>query len=141
MNNTEDIRWKQRFQNFEKALTVFKDRCSDVKENPKGSKYYDAFQMALVQAFEILIELSWKVLKDYLEHEGYTEVQTGKRAFRQAFQDGIIKNGEVWLKALEIRNHTSHIYDVSLLEELNIFIVESFLPEVKKLHDTLQAEL
>lgn len=141
MTNTENIRWKQRFQNFEKALTVFKDRCSDVEDHPKGSKYYDAFQMALVQAFEILIELSWKVLKDYLENEGYTEVQTGKRAFRQAFQDGIIENGEVWLKALEIRNHTSHIYDVSLLEELNIFVVESFLPEIKKLHNTLQAEL
>ena len=141
MTNTENIRWKQRFQNFQKAFTVFKDRCSDVKENPKGSKYYDAFQMALVQAFEILIELSWKVLKDYLENEGYTEVQTGKRAFRQAFQDGIIENGEVWLKALEIKNSTSHIYDVSLLEELNIFIVESFLLEIKKLHNTLQAEL
>ena len=136
-----DIRWKQRFQNFEKALTVFKDRCSDVEDHPKGSKYYDAFQMALVQAFEILIELSWKVLKDYLENEGYTEVQTGKRAFRQAFQDGIIENGEVWLKALEIRNLTSHIYDVDLLEDLNVFVVESFLPEVRKLHDTMQAEL
>ena len=141
MTNTENIRWKQRFQNFEKTLTVFKDRCSDVKEHPKGSKYYEAFQMALVQAFEILIELSWKVLKDYLENEGYTEVQTGKRVFRQAFQDGMIENGEVWLKALEIRNSTSHIYDVALLEELNGFVIESFLPEVKKLHDTLQAEL
>lgn len=139
MNNP--IRWKQRFQNFEKALNVFKDRCSDVEDHPKGSKYYDAFQMALVQAFEILIELSWKVLKDYLENEGYTEVQTGKRAFRQAFQDGIIENGEVWLKALEIRNLTSHIYDVDLLEDLNVFVVESFLPEVRKLHDTMQAEL
>ena len=99
------------------------------------------FRMALVQAFEILIELSWKVLKDYLENEGYTEVQTGKRAFRQAFQDGMIENGEVWLKALEIRNHTSHIYDVSILEDLNVFVIESFLPEVKKLHNTLQAEL
>lgn len=74
MADNENIRWKQRFQNFEKAFTIFKDRCSDVKEHPKGAKYYDAFQMALVQACEILIELSWKVLKDYLENEGYTEV-------------------------------------------------------------------
>lgn len=141
MKDTENIRWKQRFQNFEKALTIFKERCSDVEEHPKGSKYYDAFQMALVQAFEILIELSWKVLKDYLESEGYTEVQTGKRAFRQAFQDGMIENGEVWLKALEVRNLTSHVYDVSLLGELNDFVIESFLPEVEKLNDTLRAEL
>lgn len=141
MDVTNPIRWKQRFQNFEKALTVFKDRCSDVNEHPKGSKYHDAFQMALVQAFEIILELSWKVLKDYLENEGYTEVQTGKRALRQAFQDGMIENGEAWLRALEMRNHTSHIYDVSILEELNSFVVESFLPEVEKLHNTLKAEL
>lgn len=95
MTENKNIRWKQWFQNFEKALTIFKDRCLDIKEHPKGSKYYDAFQMALVQAFEILIELSWKVLKDYLENEGYTEVQTGKRVFRRAFQDGIIENGEL----------------------------------------------
>ena len=74
MADNENIRWKQRFQNFEKAFTIFKDRCSDVKEHPKGAKYYDAFQMSLVQACEILIEVSWKVLKDYLENEGYTEV-------------------------------------------------------------------
>lgn len=95
----------------------------------------------MVRAFEILIELSWKVLKDYLENEGYTEVQTGKKAFRQVFRDGIIENGEVWLKALEMRNLTSHIYDVSLLGELNGFVIESFLPEVEKLNDALYTEL
>ena len=57
MTNIETLRWKQRFQNFEKVLIVFKDMCSDVKEHPKASKYYDAFQMALAQTFEILIGL------------------------------------------------------------------------------------
>lgn len=52
MADNENIRCKQRFQNFEKVLTIFKDRCLDVKEQPKGAKYYDAFQMALVQAVE-----------------------------------------------------------------------------------------
>ena len=51
MTNTENIRWKQRFQNFEKALTVFKDRCSDVEDHPKGSKYYDAFQDGIGTSF------------------------------------------------------------------------------------------
>lgn len=27
--------------------------------------------------------------------KGYTEVQTGKRVFRQAFQDGIIENAVI----------------------------------------------
>ena len=72
MTNPE--RWKQRFQNFEKALVVFQARCADALENPKGTKYYETCRMALVQAFEIVIELSWKTLKDYLEVQGYVEV-------------------------------------------------------------------
>lgn len=78
-------RWKQRLQNFEKALAVFQARCTDAIENQHRKKYYETCRMALVQAFEIVIELSWKTIKDYLEAQGYTEVQNGKRAFRQAF--------------------------------------------------------
>ena len=135
------IRWKQRFQNFEKALAVFNARCCDVKENPKGTKYYDACQMALIQAFEIMIELSWKTLKDYLEAQGYTEIQNGKKAVRQAFQDGLIEDGEIWLRAIDLRNITSHTYDISILEELNTFIAAVFLPEVLKLDERLKSEL
>ena len=40
-----------------------------------------------------------------------------------------------------MRSLTSHIYDVSVLGELNNFVVESFLPEVEKLNDTLCMEL
>ncbi|MDQ6954399.1 MAG: nucleotidyltransferase substrate binding protein, partial [Mariprofundaceae bacterium] len=64
MNN--DIRWKQRFQNFEKTYHVFQRRIDEYENNQKT----EAYQMALIQAFEILIELSWKTLKDYLENEG-----------------------------------------------------------------------
>ena len=84
------LRWKQRFENFERALEVFQARAEECRENPKGSEYYEAFHMALIHSFEILIELSWKTLKDYLENEGYNDVQNGKRAIRRAFQDGII---------------------------------------------------
>ena len=138
MNNP--IRWKQRFQNFEKALAVFNARCSDVKENPKGTRYYDACQMALIQAFEIIIELSWKTLKDYLEAQGYADIYNGKKAIRQAFQDELIEDGEVWLKALDLRNITSHTYDISILKNLNVFIVDIFLPEILKLDEKLKSE-
>lgn len=139
MSNTE--RWKQRFQNFEKALVVFQARCTDVQENPAPSKYYETCRMALVQAFEIIIELSWKTLKDYLEAQGYTEVQNGKRAFRQAFQDGLIDDGELWLKALELRNLTSHTYDINMLEEVIDFFISSLLPELLKLQQKLKTEI
>ena len=134
-------RWKQRFQNFEKALVVFQDRCTDVGENPHGTKYYETCRMALIQAFEIILELSWKTLKDYLEAQGYTEVQNGKRAIRQAFQDGLIDDGELWLKALDIRNITSHTYDMNMLEDGIDFIIVSFQPALICLKNKLAAEL
>lgn len=133
-------RWKQRFQNFERAFVVFQARCTDALENPKGTKYHETCRMALVQAFEIVIELSWKTLKDYLEVQGYVEVQNGRRAFRQAFQDGIIDEGELWLKALDLRNITSHTYDMSMLEESIDFIIFSLQPALIKLQNRLAAE-
>ena len=138
MSNPE--RWKQRFQNFEKALAVFQARCTDVLENPLGTQYYETCRMALVQAFEIVIELAWKTLKDYLEAQGYSDVQNGKRAFRQAFQDGLIDDGELWLKALDLRNITSHTYDMRMLDGAIDFIICSLQPALIALQNTLAAE-
>ena len=89
MNNP--VRWKQRFQNFEKALTVFKARCCDVTENPQGTRYYETCQMALIQAFEIIIELSWKTLKDYLEAQGYADIYNVKKLFDRLFKMSLLK--------------------------------------------------
>lgn len=134
-------RWIQRFQNFEKALAVFQARCTDVQENPLSAKYYETCRMALVQAFEIIIELSWKTLKDYLEAQGYAEVQNGKKAFRQAFQDGLIDDGELWLKAIDLRNITSHTYDMKILEDVIDFLTSDFLSALLELRQKLTIEM
>lgn len=134
-------RWVKRFQNFEKALFVFQARCNDVLENPASSRYYETCRMALIQAFEIVIELSWKTLKDYLESQGYIELQSGKKTFRQAFQAGVIGTGELWLKALDIRNLTSHTYDMSQLDGTIDFLLSELLPELQTLKTTLQKEM
>ncbi len=131
MNN--DQRWKQRFQNFEKAYFLM----SEVIE--RGIDDLSTLeQEGSLQRFEILIELSWKVLKDYLENEGYDEVKNGKQAIRQAFQDEIIHNAEDWMEALEKRNMTSHSYDDAILEETMIFIQETFFPIVSDLYFNLK---
>ncbi|PIE98557.1 MAG: nucleotidyltransferase [Treponema sp.] len=140
-NSFKEIRWKQRFQNFQKAFVIFNNRCNDLSENPEGSKYYETCQMALVQAFEILIELSWKTLKDYLENEGFSELYTGKKVFRQAFQVDVIENPEIWLKSLELRNLTGHTYDLTVVYELCKFIIDNFSIEAKKLEKKLKSKL
>jgi len=90
MNN--ELRWKLRFRNFEKAFEAFQRRVVEYEKEPDSESH----QMALVQGYEIIIELAWKVMKDYLHNEGF-DVNSGKQAIRQAFQIELIRDGEVWL--------------------------------------------
>jgi hypothetical protein len=46
-----NIRWQQRFQNFEKAYIVFQRRITEYRETNES----EANQMSLIQAFEVLI--------------------------------------------------------------------------------------
>ncbi len=100
-----NIRWQQRFQNFEKAYWVLKRRVDEYEKDTEN----EAYSMALIQAFEVAMELSWKLLKDYLANEG-TVVNSPKQVLRQAYQFNIIDDGEGWLSALEKRNLTTHTY-------------------------------
>ena len=134
MNN--DLRWKQRFQNFEKAFTVFQRRIDEYEVHIDE----EAYQMALVQAYEIIIELAWKVMKDYLENDGF-DVKNGKQAIRQAFQNELIRDGEIWLQSLDNRNLTSHVYDDEVLEANVSFISQQFYPLVRDFYFDLKKEL
>ncbi len=135
MNN--DIRWKQRFQNFERAFTVFQrrvDECNQFNE--------EVYQMALIQAFEVIQELSWKVLKDYLENEGYDKVANSRQVFRTAFQEELItEDAEIWMSSIKNRNLTSHTYDEHTADEILNFILNDFYPVVRNLYHKLKKEL
>lgn len=56
----------------------------------------------LIQFFEMAFELACKLLKDYLEAEGYV-VKSPRDALKQAFQSGTIADGHTWIAALEDR--------------------------------------
>ena len=103
----QDIRWKQRFENFIGALRQLKN----ANELQKERKFTELELQGAVQAFEITQELSWKVMKDFLESQGKTDLFGSKTVVREALNVGLIANGEEWLRTIESRNKTSHIYD------------------------------
>ncbi len=129
-------RWKQRFQNLEKAYAVFQRRIDDYKKEDDN----EAYQMSLIQAFEITIELSWKTLKDYLANEE-KQVNSPKEVIRQSFQYRIIEDGEEWMEALAKRNLTTHTYDENTFKEILIFINEKFSYILEKLYLNLKKEI
>lgn len=60
--------------------------------------------------------LAWKMLNDYLEHEGVVfDKITPKSVIITAIQSKIIADREIWMQALDDRNKMSHQYDQSIL--------------------------
>lgn len=130
----QDVRWKQRFQNYEKAYSRFCRAIDVVKEHRDD----DLLQSGLVQTYEYTFELAWKTLKDYLELEGFL-LRSPRETIRQGFQSGYITNAEDWLQALADRNLTVHIYDDEVINrvlqdifERYFFILQDFYVSFKE---------
>jgi nucleotidyltransferase substrate binding protein (TIGR01987 family) len=107
----EDIRWVQRFQNFENALRHLEDGIAYFEENP-----IDIVKEGIIQRFEFTHELAWKVMKDFLEYEGFTGIIGSRTATREAFNKNLISNGQEWINMIESRNETVHTYNPTILE-------------------------
>ena len=65
----------------------------------------------VIQRFEFCTELAWKAAREYLLDQGYTEINSPKSTMRKAYSDGLIADQDGWLRLLEDRNLTSHLYD------------------------------
>jgi len=122
----EDIRWRQRFQNFQSAYRLLGDAIAI-------SHPTEVERAGLIQFFEMTFELSWKLLKDYLEQEGFN-VKTPRQVLKQAFQIEIIDDGEVWLNALNDRNLTVHTYEDKIAAKVEKTICTEYYPAIVKLH-------
>ena len=123
---SETPRWQQRFQNFHKSYEALK-RTMAIK-NPS-----EAERGGMIQFFEVTFELSWKLLKDYLEENGYSP-KSPKETLKQAHQAEIIQDGRTWLEALENRNLTTHIYDEEVVKEVIKSINNSYFALIESLH-------
>lgn len=110
----EDIRWKQRFQNYKKALETIKNAV----ELAASRELSDLEKQGVIQGFEFTFELAWNVMKDYLEEQGITGIIGSKNAVRHAFKNGLIEDGEVWMDMVKDRNVASHVYDNETAENL-----------------------
>jgi len=132
MNNKE-IRWRQRFANFEKAYQTLSRYINQSLET-------ELERAGIIQLFEITFELSWKLMKDYLEAQGF-QPRSPRDAIKQAFQAELIDDGHIWLDALNERNLTVHTYDEQLSKKMVENIVQLYFPAFKKLYEKLAKEL
>ena len=120
----QDTRWKQRFNNYLKAFQTLEEAV-ELSQQRKLSKLEE---QGLIQGFEFTHELAWNVLKDYLEHKGIFGLIGSKDATRAAFKNGLIEQGEDWMKMIQDRNLTSHAYSSEIATEVVNDILGRFYP-------------
>jgi len=118
----EDIRWKQRFSNYKKALATLKSAV----ELEASRDLTDLEKQGMIQGFEFTFELAWNVMKDYLEEQGITGIIGSKGAVRHAFNKNLIEDGQVWMDMLRDRNLASHSYDEKTAEDLATAIINIY---------------
>ncbi len=122
-----DIRWLQRFSNFEKAFFKLREAAEAVSLN-------ELERNGLVQRFEFTIDLSWKVMKDFLEEKGFNFKPSPKDTIRLAQQNGFIDYAQELIDGFDIRNELSHDYSGEKFETSEKQLRNEIYPALKKLY-------
>lgn len=124
------IRWKQRFDNFEKVFL----RLNDALLNETPSELEKA---GVIQYFEFTFELGWKTLKDYLQEMG-VEVRFPRDTIKEAFKNELIQDGDLWIEMLEKRNQMSYTYDEFAANQSFQLVRDEFIHGIEQLYTKLK---
>ncbi|PIS11619.1 MAG: nucleotidyltransferase [Bdellovibrio sp. CG10_big_fil_rev_8_21_14_0_10_47_8] len=104
-------------------------RLKEALEQPKTEFIRDS----VIQRFEFSVELAWKTSKKIMG----TATSAPKDVIREMAQSNYIQDVDRWLKAIDMRNLSSHTYKEDLAEQVFSFVQE-FFPELQKLAEGLK---
>ncbi|WKN43956.1 nucleotidyltransferase substrate binding protein [Tunicatimonas pelagia] len=133
----QNVRWEQRFSNYNKALEKLDQAVNTITTeytDENGVLNTDDFlddmlKEGLIQRFEYTHELAWKVMKDYANYQGFTDIGGSRDATRNAFSTGLITDGEVWMEMIRSRNLTTHTYNEETADEIFTKIMNDYHPQ------------
>ena len=132
-----DLRWKQRFKNFEKAVLLL----DSALEND-FNQLNQLEQEGVIQRFEYTFELAWKVLKDKMEYEGLLlDRISPKVVIKQAYTSKYIDNIETWIEMINDRHLMSHTYDSLKFQDILKTIASLYLPLLRNWYLCLRTEI
>ena len=120
--STDDVRWKQRLANYQRALASLQSAVALVQVRPLS----ELEQQGLIRAFEFTHELAWNVMKDYFLYQGNTSITGSRDAVRTAFAVQLIEDGQGWMNMIKSRNQSSHTYNTKIAEAVVKDVVERY---------------
>jgi nucleotidyltransferase substrate binding protein (TIGR01987 family) len=128
-----EIRWKQRFDNLNRALAQLQSALEAHQAMPEN----ELILIALIKAYEFSFELSWKTLKDLLAWNG-VDARLPREVLKQAFATGLIDEGQIWIDMLEQRNLMAHTYDQARALQAAELITSHYWPQLQRLQKALE---
>lgn len=146
-----DIRWKQRFSNFVKALDKLTQaveyielNLNDADDSDDNDELQDVLdeivKEGLIQRFEYTHELAWNVMRDYAVYQGNNTIGGSRDAVREALQLHLIPDGEVWMEMIGSRNKTSHTYNEETADEIYYKIVNEYYAAMIDFRDIMESK-
>ncbi|MEM6427828.1 MAG: nucleotidyltransferase substrate binding protein [Deinococcota bacterium] len=127
-------RWQQRLESYLRAL----ERLQDDVHYAKQRELSNLEQQGLIKSFEFTHELAWRVMKDYLTYQGNPNISGSRDAIREAFQAGLIDDGQTWMTTIASRNRTAHTYDQAVMADISKLIVDEYLPLFENFAETMK---
>lgn len=134
--DNEDVRWIQRFNNFNKALNSLMKAAEEYNED----NTVEVVKVGMIKFFEMTYELAWNTLKDYYENQGETGIQGSKDAIKLSFSRGLITDAEKWFDMVDSRKLSVHTYDKDTANEVALDISETYINLFIQLQTRLQLE-
>lgn len=142
---SQDIRWEQRFENYQLALRKLTESVDLVKrelpvqkaEHRGGYIWDEMLKEALIQRFEYTHELAWKVMKDYAIYQGSTDVGGSRDAVREAYKLKLVNDGKIWMQMIVSRNLTSHTYNEKMADQIFSDIIRFYHPALLAFESTM----
>ena len=124
---------------FRRAIAQLEAGLASARARPNE----DIVRDGVIQRFEYVYELAWKMLRRHLEIDnpsrGTVEAMSFPTLIRTGGEQGLIRSGwDDWSRYRDARGTTSHTYDQEKAEQV-YRIVPEFLDEVRYLLDRLEA--
>lgn len=129
--------YMKKLDNFENCLDILKQADFDLADSN------DIYRMGVVGQFNLTFELAWKALQEVLRMHGVegAEIGSPREILQVGYKVGFVNDSSVWLLMLKKRNTSIHIYNEEEIDELIVFIRDSFIPAFTELEETLQEKL
>lgn len=129
--------YMKKLDNFANCLDILKQADFDLADSN------DIYRMGVSVQFNLTFELAWKALQEVLRMHGVEGAETGspREILQVGYKVGFVNDSSVWLLMLKKRNTSIHIYNEEEIDELIVFIRDSFIPAFTELEETLQEKL